>query len=110
DELVVTYSRSSGAGGQHVNTTSSKVDIRFHIKSATWLNDDVKQKLLEMYKNKINKDGYLIVKSEKTRSQLYNQADAMASLREMIWRATIPARSAPSEETLHQIRARSEIK
>lgn len=50
-ELDITYSRSSGPGGQHVNRTNSKVDVRFCLESATWLADEIKQKLLEQVCN-----------------------------------------------------------
>ncbi|KAG6799612.1 peptidyl-tRNA hydrolase ICT1, mitochondrial [Apis mellifera caucasica] len=89
-ELNITYSRSSGAGGQHVNCTNSKVDIRFHLQSAKWLSEEIKSKLLEQYKNKLSKEGYLIIKSELTRSQQLNLADALRKLRETIWEATKP--------------------
>lgn len=47
DELEVTYSRSSGPGGQNVNKVNTKVDVRFQVNSAKWLKDDVKQKFIE---------------------------------------------------------------
>jgi protein subunit release factor B len=47
EELVITYSRSSGPGGQNVNTVSTKVDLRLHLESANWLHPDVKSKILE---------------------------------------------------------------
>ncbi|XP_076246125.1 large ribosomal subunit protein mL62 [Calliopsis andreniformis] len=83
-ELDITYSRSSGPGGQHVNCVNTKVDVRFNVKNATWLAEDVKEKIIEQYKNKLNKDGCLIVKSELTRSQQLNLADALQKLRAMI--------------------------
>merc|ERR1719234_2105781 len=45
-ELSITYSGSAGPGGQNVNKTSTKVDIRFHMESATWLTPEVKSVLL----------------------------------------------------------------
>lgn len=47
DELEITYSRSSGPGGQNVNKVNTKVDVRFQVLSAKWLKDDVKKKLME---------------------------------------------------------------
>lgn len=47
DELVITYSRSSGPGGQNVNTLSTKVDLRLHLESTNWLHPDVKSKIIE---------------------------------------------------------------
>ncbi|XP_050480671.1 peptidyl-tRNA hydrolase ICT1, mitochondrial-like [Bombus huntii] len=68
-ELDTTYSCSSGAGEQHVNRTNSKVDLRLHAENATWLAEDIRNKLLEQ--------GYLIIKSEVTRSQQLNLAEAL---------------------------------
>lgn len=45
DELDITYSRSSGPGGQHVNRIETKVDLRFHVQSASWISDKVKERL-----------------------------------------------------------------
>lgn len=46
NELDITYSRSSGAGGQHVNTVNTKVEVRFKVADATWLSQDTRQKIL----------------------------------------------------------------
>jgi len=46
EQLVLTYSRSTGPGGQHVNTTNTKVDLRFNVKEASWLTEEQKLKLL----------------------------------------------------------------
>lgn len=85
---------------------------------------DSNMKLLFQNKTKINKDGYLIIKSDLTRSQHLNLADALEKLRTMI-RATLvvpPQPSLESEEkkrknllrvarqTLHEKRIRSQIK
>ncbi|BES98354.1 RF-1 domain [Nesidiocoris tenuis] len=109
ERLDITYSKSSGPGGQHINTTNTKVDIRFHVQSAEWLSEEIKNNISQTYKNKINKDGYLIVRSDKTRSQIYNQADAMTILRELIRKvADAKPPTGPSEETLHALRKRKE--
>ncbi|XP_029032160.1 peptidyl-tRNA hydrolase ICT1, mitochondrial [Osmia bicornis bicornis] len=89
-EIEIKYSRSSGPGGQHVNKTNSKVDVRFHLESAKWLSDEVKEKLLELHKTKLSKEGYLSVKSELTRSQQLNLADALEKLRSLIRDAIKP--------------------
>lgn len=109
DKLELKYSRSSGPGGQHVNTVNTKVDLRFKVEEADWLNDEVKQKLIEMNKNRLSKDGYLIIKSDRTRSQQLNLADAISTLRYMIWKAARPVPK-PDEDTLDRIRLRQEIR
>lgn len=47
NQLKITYSRSSGPGGQNVNCVDTKVDIRFHVKSADWLSEETKNLLIE---------------------------------------------------------------
>lgn len=46
-EIDIMYSTSSGPGGQNVNRVNTKVDLRFHVKNASWLNDEIKELLLE---------------------------------------------------------------
>lgn len=55
--------------------------------------------------NKLTKDGYLVIRSEKTRSQQLNLADAMERLRSLIWKAAEPEKK-PSEETVEKMRRR----
>ncbi|EFN77154.1 peptidyl-tRNA hydrolase ICT1, mitochondrial [Harpegnathos saltator] len=124
NKLDIKYSASSGPGGQHVNRVNTKVDLRFQLSTATWLSEEIRTKLAEQYKNKVNKDGYLVIQSDLTRSQHLNLADALEKLREMI-RSTLvePPKPTPeseekkrknllraARERLHEKRIRSQIK
>ena len=60
-------------GGQNVNKSSTKVEAKFNLDNATWLNKDTKAILREKWKGQLTKDGFFVVKSERTRSQLLNQ-------------------------------------
>merc|ERR1712038_2242033 len=84
DKLDIRYSRSSGAGGQNVNKVNTKVEVRFHVDSMNWLAADVKEKIKHNEASKISNDGYLIVRSERTRKQFLNQADCMEKIREIV--------------------------
>ena len=84
-ELRITYSQSSGPGGQNVNRVATKVDVRFHFDSAMWLSDEVKAAVRSRFEPELTRDGHLVVKSDRTRSQLMNQADALRKLRQAIW-------------------------
>lgn len=61
EELDVRYSRSSGAGGQHVNKTNTKADVRFHVQSASWLSDDVKKRLTSEYSQYLTDENWFMV-------------------------------------------------
>jgi len=84
EDLEITYSRSSGPGGQNVNKVNTKVEIRFHVQSAKWIPESLKHKLIAAEASNITKNGYLIVRSEKTRSQFLNQADCLDRIRSTI--------------------------
>jgi peptidyl-tRNA hydrolase ICT1 len=107
DQLDITYSRSSGPGGQNVNKVNTKVEVRFQLNSATWISEDVKSKLLEKFKNKITKDGFVIFRSDLTRHQQLNLADCLEKIRASV-RACLVEDTEPSEETAKKIRRRNE--
>nr|CAL26742.1 CG6094 [Drosophila melanogaster] len=108
DRLEITYSRSSGPGGQHVNTVNTKVDVRFKVAQADWIPEQTRQKLLKVLANRITKDGYFYIKSDLTRSQQMNLADALEKLRTIIRSQEAVAPAPPSEETLEKLRRRQE--
>ncbi|XP_068150972.1 large ribosomal subunit protein mL62 [Drosophila tropicalis] len=108
NKLEITYSRSSGPGGQHVNTVNTKVDLRFKVVEADWLSQETRDKLLKALHNKITKDGYYFIKSDLTRSQQMNLADALEKLRTLIRAQEVEAAPGPSEETLEKLRRRQE--
>ncbi|XP_060863470.1 large ribosomal subunit protein mL62 [Metopolophium dirhodum] len=107
EELEITYSTSSGPGGQNVNKVNTKVDLRFKVESAQWLNEEIRQKLIDINQNKLTKEGYLVIRSEKTRSQQLNLADAIERLRSLVWKAAEPEPK-QSEESIEKIRRRIE--
>ncbi|XP_018323920.1 peptidyl-tRNA hydrolase ICT1, mitochondrial [Agrilus planipennis] len=108
DDLVITYSRSTGPGGQNVNKVNTKVDLRFHLETAKWLNDNVKKNLAEQLRSKITKDGFLVFKSDLTRFQQMNVADCLEKLRTAIREASKDKSSNISSETEELIRRRKE--
>lgn len=110
NEIEFTYSHSSGPGGQNVNKNLTKVDLRFHLESASWLTDDVKNILKMMHINQITKEGYLIVKSDRTRSRQLNQADALQKLRQFIWASVDEVRTYLERSQVPQVEQEKRLK
>ncbi|KAK6187738.1 hypothetical protein SNE40_005695 [Patella caerulea] len=103
DQLTISYSRSSGPGGQHVNKVNTKVEIRFHVESAEWIPQWVRDKLVQKEQNNINKEGFLIITSDRSRKQMLNQADCLDKLRTMIFNSC----QKPYEPTEEEIRIKN---
>ncbi len=72
-ELTFKAIRSSGSGGQHVNKVSSKVELTFNLKESSVFNDVQKIRLLFRLKNRLTKDGILILQCGESRSQHKNK-------------------------------------
>lgn len=70
--------RSSGAGGQHVNKVSSKIELTFNIQGSSVLNEAQKQRLTKKLANRVNKEGLLIIQCGESRSQHRNKNIAIA--------------------------------
>ena len=66
-------SRSGGKGGQHVNTTESKVELAFHVASSAFLSEEQKQLISLKLKNKIDSEGFLHLYESTNRSQHANK-------------------------------------
>ncbi|MCW8894056.1 MAG: alternative ribosome rescue aminoacyl-tRNA hydrolase ArfB [Deltaproteobacteria bacterium] len=88
DEIEFTAVRSQGAGGQHVNKVATGIHLRFDIVHSS-LPDNLKQRLLQLADHRINKDGILIIKSQRSRSQEQNKNNALETLIELIQAALV---------------------
>lgn len=76
-EFKFRTSRSSGAGGQHVNTTETKVELIFDVQASVLLNDGEKEKILKRLKTYLNDKGELRISSSESRSQSANKESAI---------------------------------
>jgi ribosome-associated protein len=83
EEVEFTAVRSQGPGGQNVNKVSSAIHLRFDIAKSS-LPDAVKEKLLALPGQRVNKDGVLVLKAQSARSQEQNKADALARLEKLV--------------------------
>lgn len=86
-EIEMTYVRSSGPGGQHVNKTSSKVQLRWNARTSSALSDADRELLERRLASKLTKDGELLVSSESHRDQSRNVDDAVERLTQLVRRA-----------------------
>ncbi|MEN0061734.1 MAG: alternative ribosome rescue aminoacyl-tRNA hydrolase ArfB [Myxococcota bacterium] len=73
-ELTFTASRAPGPGGQHVNTTASKVTVRFNVSNSS-VRPSIVARWLERLASRLTTDGDLVLHSSRFRSQLRNRED-----------------------------------
>ena len=83
-ELVITFSRSSGKGGQHVNKVATKAELAFNVSQSVCLNEEHKKLVAEKLANKINEDGLLKLQSSESRSQLSNKENVIKKFKTLI--------------------------
>lgn len=88
-ELEEQFVRSSGPGGQNVNKVSTAVELRFDVAHSPALTAAVRQRLVRLAGSRLTKDGVLIIRAERFRTQEQNRADARARLADMIQRAAV---------------------
>jgi ribosome-associated protein len=101
NEFIFSTSRSSGPGGQNVNKVSSKVELRFVINLTSLFSEKEKELIFRKLKNKINKDGELLIVSQSERTQLLNKKVVMEKFYILISKAlTIPKHRKATRPTL----------
>ncbi|WP_372917331.1 alternative ribosome rescue aminoacyl-tRNA hydrolase ArfB [Salegentibacter sp.] len=83
-ELSFKAVRSSGAGGQHVNKTSSKVELHFLVENSEALSEEEKTRIQNKLGRKITGAGELVIQSEVSRSQHKNKEDVIQRFLNMI--------------------------
>jgi ribosome-associated protein len=117
-ELVERFSRSSGPGGQGVNTTDSRVELRWDVAGSAALSDLQRARVLERLAARID-DGVLVIVASEHRSQWQNRTAARARLVALLRdaleppsparRATRPSRAA-QQRRIDSKRRRGEVK
>jgi ribosome-associated protein len=118
DELVIRASRSGGPGGQHVNTTSSRIELRWDVTASRAPDESQRAQLLERLASRLTGDGVLVLHASEHRSQLRNREAALERLRALVADALLtPEQRRPTRPTraarrrrLDDKRARGETK
>ena len=93
DELVFTYARSSGPGGQNVNKVNTKVTMHWDVQASEALPADVRERFCDRYATRISKDGMLVLYSQRYRDQARNVEDCMAKLKEFVLAVASPPKA-----------------
>lgn len=91
-ELVVRATRSGGPGGQHVNTSSTRIEVVFDITTSPTLNEEQRARLLQALAPRLHGEGSLRVVAQSERSQLQNREAAVRRLGEILRRALVVPR------------------
>ncbi|NDJ58820.1 aminoacyl-tRNA hydrolase [Enterobacteriaceae bacterium 4M9] len=92
EEVALSAIRAQGAGGQHVNKTSTAIHLRFDIRASS-LPDEWKARLLATSHHLITPDGVVVIKAQEYRSQEMNREAALARLVTLIRELTTVAKS-----------------
>ncbi len=110
--LVVSFSRSSGPGGQNVNKLSTKADLRLDVQALDGvLSKSAILRLRTLARNRINRDDFLLLSSQEFRTQEANKSAALDKLAELVATARIePKPRRPTRPSKGSKRRRLESK
>lgn len=117
-ELSFRASRSGGPGGQHVNTSSTRIELWWDAAGSPSLSAEQRSLMLERMGNRLTEDGLLRLVAGTTRSQAQNKEETIERFRQLLARALVPVKQrkptkpgrAAKERRLNEKRANSERK
>lgn len=92
-ELELRASRSGGPGGQHANTSDTKVELRWSVRDTTALSDAQRARVHERLASRLTTDGELILTASEHRSQHRNREAVLARFRAIVGEALTPPRT-----------------
>lgn len=118
DELEIRATRSGGPGGQHVNTSSTRIEVRWNIDSTKALTGEEKERVRLKLSSRVDAAGSIRIVSSESRSQARNREIALERLADTIRRAlAVPRKRRPTrrpkganEERLREKKRRAERK
>ncbi len=110
-ELNFKAVRSSGAGGQHVNKVSSKIELIFDLQNSSELTDDEKILLTKNLQSKLTKENVLLLQCDESRSQHKNKEIVIERFLELIKNGLkVPKKRKATKPTKSSVEKRIEKK
>lgn len=79
-ELRFSFDRSPGPGGQNVNKLNTRVEMRFDVRNSRSIPESARARIVEGLGRRVSKDGILIIRSSRYRSQLRNRQECIDKL------------------------------
>jgi|SRR6516225_1477191 ribosome-associated protein len=92
-ELRLSFSRSSGPGGQNVNKTATKATLHWDVLHSRTLPADVRTRLLAAHGSRLTRAGELVIQSQRTRDQARNADDCVEKLAALLRALARPRRA-----------------
>ncbi len=90
EELIEAFVRASGPGGQNVNKVATAVELRFDVRNSPSLAPPVRRRLERLAGRRLTKEGVLVIRADRFRTQEMNRSDARTRLVDLIREAATP--------------------
>lgn len=89
EDLVITFSRASGPGGQHVNKVSTRATLRIAVDAVEGLSTHARDRLRDLAGGRLNQDDTIMLHADSSRSQRRNREEVLERLRDLVRKAAI---------------------